>query len=228
MGLTNFSDTSVWIDHVICEQHGKIIFFFHKQTNERLLHLGWYIQSVYPLYAVYPTQKMIWKPTIHYASSPLEYKLLFLLYHYVPAFFIDIALRIGGSKLRLMKIYSKIYYHLQFMEYFMNSTWKFDDTKMQKLYSSMSPDDLSEFPCIERPGESQSHVVHAFNGIRKYFFKETDEELAGARRKYKLLTATHNLFLILFYSAVGYMIYYLTKKYLLQWKLFVLPFWDES
>lgn len=152
---------------------------------------------------------------IHIVTSQLEYQLLFLLYHLVPACFIDIGLRFSGSKLRLVKVYSKIYYHLQSMVYFMNSTWKFDDTKMRKLYSNMSSDDLREFPCILKPEDLEPQLINSCHGTRKYYFKESDEDLPRARRKYKIFEAIHYLFLTIFVSALGYFIYCIGAKYFL-------------
>lgn len=154
---------------------------------------------------------MIWKPTLSMVASRLEYNLLFLLYHYVPAFFIDIGLLLSGSKLRLMKIYSKIYYHLQFIIFFMGSTWKFNDTNIQKLYSSMSDDDHKDFPC-RLTTKYEQHSLNAAEGLRKYFFKESDEDLPKAQRKYKILRVVHVVFLFFFYSSFTYLLYAFLKS----------------
>lgn len=150
-------------------------------------------------------------PTLSMIASRIEYKLLFLLYHYVPAFFIDIGLLLSGSKLRLMKIYSKIYYHLQFIIFFMGSTWKFSDENMQKMYSSMSEDDLKDFPCTLTT-QYEQHSLNAAEGLRKYFFKESDEDLPKAQRKYKILRVVHFVFLCLIYSSLIYLFYKFLKN----------------
>lgn len=157
---------------------------------------------------------MIWKPNISMATSHLQYKLLYFLYHYVPAFFIDIGLRLSGSKLRLMKVYSKIYYHLQFFSYFGCSTWKFSDTNMQQLYSFMSPDDHHHFPCTLTVDDYASHIQTTADGIRKFFFKDTDADSLAAQRKYQFLRKLHYILLLIIYSTLAYILYILLKNFM--------------
>lgn len=144
-------------------------------------------------------------------ASRIKYNLLFFLYHYVPAFFIDIGLILSGSKLRLMKIYSKIYYHLQFIIFFMGSTWKFSDKNMQKMYASMSEADHADFPCTLTT-EYEQHSLNAAEGLRKYFFKESDDDLPKAQRKYKILRVVHVVFVALIYSLFVYLAYKFLKN----------------
>lgn len=162
------------------------------------------IQQMSKAINLYPSNKMIWKPNIAIVASRFQYKLQFLLFHYLPAFFIDIGLRLSGSKLRLVKIYSKIYYHLLFFSFFVGSTWNFSDGEMRKIYLNMSSEDHEEFPCIVNPDDFQSHSFSTTKGLRKYFFKESDEDLLKARKKLRMLKIAHDIFWVFIYSSFVY------------------------
>lgn len=147
---------------------------------------------------------MIWLPRFNQVSSIFMYRLLFVLYHYIPGFFYDIVLRIQGSKTRLVDIYSKIYYQSMLLEYFISRTWKFRDVKMRQLYRVMSEEDHKTFPVNLRAEDYEAHASICTNGIRKYFFKENDEDLKLALKRYKLFYILHNLLLAVIYGFVLY------------------------
>lgn len=141
------------------------------------------------------------------------FKLLYVLFHYVPAFFIDIGLRLNGSNLRLMKIYNKIYYQFQLYLYFNEHSWKFSDINMQKVYSRMNAGDHEEFPCIARAEDYEQHYCSAINGIRKYFLKESEEDLVAARRQLKVMKVLQFAFLASIYASCAYFIYQHSPKF---------------
>lgn len=47
-----------------------------------------------------PLNRAIWMPTIQFADSEFTFKIKYFAYHYVPAFFVDIVMRLKGSKIR--------------------------------------------------------------------------------------------------------------------------------
>lgn len=152
---------------------------------------------------------MIWLPRFNGTPSQFMYRFYFVLYHYIPAFFCDIILKITGSKLRLFDIYSKVYYHTQLLDYFMQKSWDFNDSNMRKLYNVMSEQDHRDFPVIIKPEEYEDHAYRGTDGLRKYFFKENDADLLIARKRYKLFNILHNLLLALVYGCLLYLMYFL-------------------
>lgn len=137
------------------------------------------------------------------------YRFYFVLYHYIPAVFADIILKINGSKFRLFNIYSKIFYHCQLLDYFMQKSWNFGDSNMQNLYKIMSEKDREDFPVIIRPEDYEGHAYRGTDGLRKYFFKENDADLLTARKRYKLFNILHNMLLALVYGSLLYFVYLL-------------------
>jgi alcohol-forming fatty acyl-CoA reductase len=158
------------------------------------------------LIGVFPYKKMIWMPNLTITKSRFMYHVFFLLYHYVPAFFIDIVLRVKGSKIRLMKIYMKIYLFISDYDFFINHAWNFSSENMQKVYLSMNKTDHEEFPCVETGNFLERYSTILVNGTRKYFFKETDEDLVIARRNFKILKTVHRILWMTIYCSFAYFI----------------------
>lgn len=156
----------------------------------------------------FPFKRMVWIPRLVIASSKLKFKVLFFLYHYIPAFFADIVLTLRGSKLSAIKIYSKIYYHFGLYEYFMSHNWKFSNKNMQEVYSMMSEKEAEEFPMqILNRDDAKKYSKEFVHGSRKYIMKETDKDLVEARRKYKIFKVLDFVFWMTVYVSVTYYIY---------------------
>jgi alcohol-forming fatty acyl-CoA reductase len=161
----------------------------------------------------YPIKHMMWYPKCTTTSSQTYFRFLYFLYHFVPAFFIDIVLRFKGSKYRLVSIYSKIYFQTQMLSYFAERMWKFNDDNKLKVYQLMSPEDLQLFPCHARNDEYEKMYDETLIGFSKYVFKQTEEDLLEARRKYKILYVAHHLFLAVLYCGLLFIAYHALGGY---------------
>lgn len=182
-------------------------------SNVQKIPMNWIIETASDTVKKYPIRKMIWVPGLTFTKTNFTFKLLYFLYHYVPAFFIDIGLRLSGSNLRLSKIYSKIYYYIQLYSFFVNNTWTFHNDNMKKIHSILSVEDHEEFPCTAAGEEFEPYLINEMRGVRKYFFKESDEDLVYARRKYKILKMISYTFFVIFYSSIAYyLILYINKS----------------
>lgn len=164
----------------------------------------------------YPLSRMVWLPTITTTSSELYFRFLFFLYHYVPAYFVDTYLYIKGSKLRLVPIYSKIFYHTKLLTYFAERTWNFHHGNRAKIFQLMNETDHKDFPFRTVPRDYHSIYENAVAGFSKYFFKETDEQREQALKKYKILYVLHICFLAILYGCLAYLIYRMIGGYCLE------------
>lgn len=147
---------------------------------------------------------MIWYPTISYVSNDVYFKLLYVLYHYIPGFFFDVILKLSGRKIRLTKIYNMMWKNLSVLDYFMDKDYRYEDSIMKSLYEKMSKEDHESFPVLIDTEKTRFHVEDTLDGIRKYFFKETPEDHKIAMKRMEILKFVHYSFLILFYSVIGY------------------------
>ena len=143
---------------------------------------------------------MVWYPRMVNTDSRFFYKLFFFLFHYFPAFFIDIVLKLKGSQMRLVKIYNKTYSHLDSYNYFFGNEWKFSILNMKKLYSKMSDQDHFDFPCVGTEKEWDSMLAKSCIGARLHLLQDPVETLPNARRKYAIMRAFYYLLWTVFYA----------------------------
>lgn len=96
----------------------------------------------------------------------------------------------------------------------MSRTWDFDDSNMQTLYHSMSKRDHEEFPVIVRAEDYELHGERGTAGLRRFFFKENDEDLKVANKRYKLFNVLHKLVKAMGYGLLLFVLYSLTFNYI--------------
>ena len=158
---------------------------------------------------------MVWLPTNSTAKSELSFRFYFILYHCIPAFFIDIILKLKGSNIRLIPVYSKMYVHLNLMSYFSCRSWDFECKNKHEIYKKMSKTDHLDFPCQPNDQELVDMYPNAFSGLIKYFFMETDEDSIEAHKKCKKLKILHYCFLAVVYSIMVFLCYRIFGKFCL-------------
>lgn len=69
-------------------------------TNTLWINFSEGIIRLLPMMLKIPLNRAIWMPTITFTDHEFEFKIKYFLYHFVPAFFVDIILRLKGSKMR--------------------------------------------------------------------------------------------------------------------------------
>lgn len=155
----------------------------------------------------YPSKQMVWLPGFSTTTCEFKYRLYFILFHYIPAFFVDIVMKLRGSNMRLFNVYSKIFFQLKLLEYFMIRTWNFDDINMRSLYNSMSETDHEEFHVRIKAEDYEPHGEKCTKGLCRYFFKENDDDMKIARNKYKLFYVLHHTLRVIIYGALSFFLY---------------------
>ncbi|KAG5871191.1 hypothetical protein JTB14_014449 [Gonioctena quinquepunctata] len=92
-----------------------------------------------------PFSQILWYPNFSLTSSWYNYYIQVLLFHMIPAFFIDILLRMAGKKPMIFAIQRKIYIANVVLEYFIRHTWRFVNEKSLKLHDQLSDEDRALF-----------------------------------------------------------------------------------
>lgn len=157
---------------------------------------------------MFPTKRAVRLPKFPIiVNSKIMLRILFLFYNIIPAFLVDLFLKLSGSKpLNVMKITRDIFYFMNVCNYY-DKTFSFDCRNMLKVYNTMTPGDNFYFPCSMPMGGTENYIMKTIDGIRKYFLKETDADLVEARAKMKVLYFIDCLFDVVFASVPLYFIY---------------------
>lgn len=163
------------------------------------------LESLFYFARKYPTDKMVWYPRMVKTNSRFCYKLFFVLFHYFPAFIVDVVLKLKGSKMRLVKIYNKTYSHLDSYNYFFSKEWKFSVSNIKKLHSMMSDQDHSDFTCVGTEEEWDSMLLKCCIGARQHLLQDPVETLPNARKKYAIMRALYYVLCAVFYAMLIYL-----------------------
>lgn len=88
----------------------------------------------------------------------------------------------------------------------MNRSWRFEDNNMLELNNKMSTSDKEIFNVSmeEYSRTIDDYMKNIVRGSRKYFFKETEEDIRKARRKLFLFQIFHYILLFMIYTALFY------------------------
>lgn len=76
---------------------------------------------------LFPTSKCYWYYAFELIEDPIKGRILHFFYHALPAFFVDIFLKLAGHKFRLGRLYKKIYRLNFLLAHFVFNTWTFHD-----------------------------------------------------------------------------------------------------
>ncbi|XP_039267578.1 fatty acyl-CoA reductase 1-like [Styela clava] len=157
----------------------------------------------------YPFNGAFRKPVFTLTTSDYTQRFLMFFYHYVPAYFFDIALRVCGRKPRLTRLTQKVDSALDVLQYFLNHTFKWDNDNTMALLQNMSPEDKETFNFDPRCIDWHEYMKHFTMGTRKHILKDDPESYPAARRHLRML------------RILSYFFHSIT--FLLLWRLLIAP-----
>ncbi|XP_050085072.1 fatty acyl-CoA reductase 2-like [Anopheles aquasalis] len=157
----------------------------------------------------HPLLTGIYKPVTFASGNELVFRVYSLLLHYLPAFFMDMAMRFRGEKPRLVDTYIKIDKVVASVQKFANTSYFFDNHNMKDLYLEMSPVDHQHFPCDNRNYSWRLYFEVVIPGLKKYFFKEDLNNVVQARQAMRKKELIVNSVLFLLLALILWQLYYL-------------------
>ncbi|XP_064536697.1 fatty acyl-CoA reductase wat-like [Drosophila montana] len=152
----------------------------------------------------YPIAQAKWYPFLHSTNIPWLFKLATIFYHLLPAYMVDLYLRLRGQKPRMVAIYQKIHRNMDVIQHFMINNWSFETLSTDRLWESMSAVDQQLFEFDMKSLNWNSYFQRALLGMRTYLCKEdpTKESIELGRKKMKRFLILHR-FLQFSLSCVG-------------------------
>ncbi|XP_056641055.1 putative fatty acyl-CoA reductase CG5065 [Diorhabda sublineata] len=154
------------------------------------MNIGEIIEMGSELRAKHPFSKILWYPRFSMTSSWLYYYINVLLFHMLPAFFIDVLLRITGAKPMLFSIQRKIYIANVILMPFMSNTWCFKNEEVLKILERLLPEEQEVFADIKfvlSNKEKFDYFRLSKIGSAKYVLKEDFDESDAPKRNLKRL-----------------------------------------
>lgn len=159
----------------------------------------------------HPLLTGIYRPITFASSNEFMFRMYSLVLHYLPAYIMDLAMKLRGEKPRLVDTYIKIDKVVATVKKFSNTTYFFDNQNMRDLYLAMSPVDHQHYPCDNRNYSWRLYFEVAVPGLKKYFFKEDLNNVKRARQSMRKKELIVNTLLFLIVGLMLLQLYYLLR-----------------
>lgn len=92
-------------------------------------------------YKDFPSTKVVWYPGGRMCSNYCFYIVYYTLFQFFPACLIDTLMLIARKKTWAVKLQMRIFQSLKVFDFFINSSWKWDNRNLTGLFEMMSLDE---------------------------------------------------------------------------------------
>ncbi|XP_054279765.1 putative fatty acyl-CoA reductase CG5065 [Macrosteles quadrilineatus] len=130
-----------------------------------------------------PTKYIQWYPGFSFRTNRFMHWIIHILFHFMPAFFIDSILRLQGAKPIMMRICDKFKRTAKVGEFFALHEWDFKCDNQKSLSANMTAKDRKLFQSDVSQLRWDEYIKHYMVGIRKYVLKDSMDSLPTAKQK---------------------------------------------
>lgn len=169
------------------------------------------IRALRPLLTI-PKQK---------GMNPAQYWIHKVFSHLLFAHLIDILLGLFGQKKMVVKAVNRMHHANEMFDYFCSNQWNFVTDNVKKLRHLQSPTDRSIFNCDVRAINWCEYAKLGWLGCRRFILKESDETLAYAKRRYRVICLLYYATKLMLILTVTSLASYLISSRPLLWMLLV-------
>ncbi|BES98847.1 Male sterility protein [Nesidiocoris tenuis] len=154
-----------------------------------------------------PFEIMLWYPNGDLHRSKFVHDINVILFHWLPAYFVDFLLLIFGQKTFMLKVQRKVQDGLDVLQYFTTRRWTFRNDQLLKMRSNMSPEDRKIFNIEFEDVPLIPYLTNCILGARHFILKEDPNSIPRSRILLNVLWIFHLLGRFVFYSALLWMFY---------------------
>jgi fatty acyl-CoA reductase len=159
----------------------------------------------------YPLNQIMWYPGGGMSKYRTVHRVKSLLFHWLPALFIDTLLFCLGFKPILWRVHERIAKGMEVLEYYANNQWDFDNKHAIIIRARMNETELKKYKVDAKGIDIYKYFEHCILGARRYLLKQTDDMLPSARRMMTVMYIIDKLCKTVIY---GGLLYWLAKRLL--------------
>lgn len=141
-----------------------------------------------------PLEGVLWFPSVTIIKDKTLFYLMMILYHLIPAYFIDGLLKVAGKKPMLVRIQRKVYNAISSLEYFLMNVWKFKNKNFLDLLENLPPNDVADFGYAYFSLDISEYFRNCIIGAKKYLLKEKMENLKASKIHYERMRWVARIF----------------------------------
>ncbi|KAL5286797.1 hypothetical protein ACFFRR_008046 [Megaselia abdita] len=169
-----------------------------------IIELGrWVIENKLPLNGV------VWYPGGSMKSNYYVHYICMILFHWIPAIFIDALLILLRYQPVLCRVQKRITKGFEVFEYYANNVWNFDNGVAVELRKMMNKTERKKYIIEKIDLDLIDYFQHCVLCARRCILKESDDTIPAAKKHMKVMWFVDRLCKIIFYS---FMIYWLYTK----------------
>ncbi|XP_064601649.1 fatty acyl-CoA reductase 1-like [Liolophura sinensis] len=145
-----------------------------------------------------PVNSMARLPNPRFTKNAFWHDLNVFFDHIIPAYCMDLYLRIAGRKPIFVKVQDRLQKAVKSLDYFTSNQWNFANDNFHMLLNKLSPEDRQIFNFDPRMIQWSLYMENYCLGTKKFVLKEELSELPAARRalaRLKKITLVFNTIL---------------------------------
>ncbi|XP_054280185.1 fatty acyl-CoA reductase wat-like isoform X2 [Macrosteles quadrilineatus] len=138
-----------------------------------------------------PPSQTMWYICLTLHTSWFMHKLFVVLFHFLPAFIIDLIAMLFGKRTNLVNIYKKINKFSDVIAYFGTRSWDFKNKNVQALWRSLDHRDQELFFFDMSQLDWDQYFYSYTRGVRKYLLKDDLSTVPQAKRRLRRFYWAH-------------------------------------
>lgn len=170
----------------------------------------------------YPLKSAVWFAYLRLLPNITWFKISAIFVHWMPAFILDMVLRVTGGRPMLVKLHTNINVSLNRLSKFIFTEWKFSAEKSNQLMHWMLEKDRKVFFIDVNEIKWVDYFVSMYIGVRTYLNKEPLSNLPAAKKKNEIFYYANLVVQALFLTVFWFLIACLTGT-TMSGSVFVLP-----
>nr|CAD7405242.1 unnamed protein product [Timema cristinae] len=127
-----------------------------------------------------PLKSAVWYPYLKLVPTLRHFSFSALIIHMIPAYFLDLFLKMTGAKPRLVRLHTNVNKSLKLLEPFIFTEWHFHNDKAIGLSERLDAADKKEFPIDFRTLDWPNYFSTMVTGVRRYLNNEEPSTLKAA------------------------------------------------
>ncbi|XP_066904622.1 putative fatty acyl-CoA reductase CG5065 [Halyomorpha halys] len=160
-----------------------------------------------------PLSGAVWYPGGSMKRSRIIHNICVILFHMIPAYFLDAIIYLSGNKPVLLRVHDRINKGFKVFEYYANNQWDFKNDQIRSLRSTLNERERIEYKIDGDNMDIKLYFSDCILSAREYILKDKPSTIPAARRHMKRLYWVDLLTRITFFSFIIFFLISSTETY---------------
>lgn len=153
-----------------------------------------------------PLNGCVWYPGGSMKSNRLLHQICVILFHMIPAYFLDAIIFLSGNKPCLVRIQDRINKGFEVFEYYANNQWEFKNDYVHVLRKLMNKRERVEYKIDGEDLDIRKYFQDCISATRIFILKEMPDTLPAARRHMRVMYWVDVIAKTLFFVMILYVL----------------------